>query len=43
VILADQVKNLDWAIRDAELICRLSRSTIIEVLEKINVLLSFED
>nr|HDN01263.1 endoribonuclease MazF [Deltaproteobacteria bacterium] len=43
VILADQVKNLDWAIRDAELICKLSRSTIAEVLEKISILLSFED
>jgi len=43
VILADQVKNLDWAIRDAELIYHLSRSTIAKVLEKINILLSFED
>ncbi|MCF7811835.1 endoribonuclease MazF [bacterium] len=43
VILADQVKNLDWEIRKAELICQLSRSTIAEVLEKIEVLLSFED
>ena len=43
VVLADQVKNLDWAIRDAELICHLSRSTIAKVLEKINMLLSFED
>jgi len=43
VILADQVKNLDWAIRDAELICQLSRSTIAKVLEKISILLSFED
>ncbi len=43
VILADQVKNLDWDIRDAELICQLSRSTIMKVLEKISILLSFED
>ena len=43
VILADRVKNLDWAIRDTVLICQLSRSTIIEVLEKISILLSFED
>ena len=43
VILADQVKNLDWDIRDAELICQLSRSTITEVLEKISILLSFEN
>jgi len=43
VVLADQVKNLDWAIRDAALICQLSSSTIAEVLEKISILLSFED
>ncbi len=43
VILADQVKNLDWNIRDAELICQLSRSTVVKVLEKISLLLSFED
>ncbi len=42
-ILADQVKNLDWAIRGAELICQLSRCTIAKVLEKIRILLSFED
>ena len=38
VILADQVKNLDWNIRDAELICQLSRSTITKVLKKISLL-----
>lgn len=43
VILADQVKNLDWSIRDAELICQLSRSTIMQVLENIKLLLSFEN
>jgi len=43
VMLTDQVKNLDWDIRDAELICQLSRSTIAEVQEKISILLSFED
>ena len=43
VILADQVKNLDWEIRNAKLICQLSRNTITDVLEKISVLLSLED
>jgi len=43
VILADQVKNLDWEIREAELICQLPRSTITEVLENISILLSLED
>jgi mRNA interferase MazF len=39
-ILSDQVKNLDWRIRKAELICTLPRAIIHEVLEKIRLLLS---
>ena len=39
-ILADQVKNLDWRIRKAELICNLPREIINEVLEKIRLLLN---
>jgi len=39
-ILADQVKNLDWRARDAELICSLPRRTIVEVLQKLAALLS---
>jgi hypothetical protein len=35
VILADQVKNLDWRVRQAEFICKLPRETTSEVLEKI--------
>ena len=39
-ILADQVKNLDWRARGAELICRLPRRTVVEVLQKLATLLS---
>jgi mRNA interferase MazF len=39
VILADQVKSLDWHYRDAELICTLPPETIAEVLRKLGVLL----
>jgi mRNA interferase MazF len=39
-ILADQVKNLDWRARDAELICSLPRRTVVEVLQKLTTLLS---
>jgi len=39
-ILADQVKNLDWKVRQAELICQLPTATIDEVLQKLNPLLS---
>ena len=39
-ILADQVKNLDWRARGAELICSLPRRTVAEVLQKVATLLS---
>lgn len=39
VILADQVKRLDWRIRKAEFICKLPRATTVEVLDKLGTLL----
>jgi mRNA interferase MazF len=39
VILADQVKSLDWRIRKTEFICKLSRETTDEVLDKLGTLL----
>jgi len=39
VILADQVKSLDWQVRKAELICSLPAETINEVLDKVRLLL----
>lgn len=39
VILADQVKSLDWRVRQAELIATLPEQTIEEVLSKLNTLL----
>lgn len=39
-ILADQVKSLDWQVRKAELICTLPTATMVEVLQKLNTLLS---
>ena len=39
VVLADQVKSLDWRARHAELICALPEATISEVLQKLNTLL----
>ena len=38
-ILSDQVKNLDWRARDAELICRLPSAVTEEALRKLNTLL----
>lgn len=42
VILSDQVKNLDWRVRNARLICRLPQETTAEVLAKLETLLSSE-
>jgi len=40
VVLADQVKSLDWRARDATLICELPAKTTAETLEKLGALLS---
>jgi mRNA interferase MazF len=39
VVLADQVKCLDWRARQAELIERLPDATVAEVLQKLRTLL----
>jgi mRNA interferase MazF len=39
-ILSDQVKSLDWRVRNASFICALPPATIAEVLQKLNTLLS---
>lgn len=39
VILADQVKSLDWRIRRAEFICKLPQETMLEVTGKLATLL----
>jgi mRNA interferase MazF len=39
-ILADQVKNLDWRARKAELICPLPPRIMTEVFQKLGTLLS---
>lgn len=39
VVLADQVKSLDWRARNAAFICRLPAATTREVLHKLRTLL----
>jgi mRNA interferase MazF len=39
VILADQVKSLDWRVRKAEFICKLPAQTIGNVVDTLAVLL----
>lgn len=39
VILSDQVKSLDWGVRNAEFCCRVPEPALTEVLEKLGVLL----
>jgi len=40
VVLADQIKSLDWQARQAEFICALPAETVAEVLAKLATLLS---
>jgi mRNA interferase MazF len=42
VVLADQVKNLDWRVRKAAFICNLPQKTTNEVSEKLATLLDDE-
>ncbi|MDQ7828146.1 MAG: endoribonuclease MazF [Armatimonadota bacterium] len=39
VVLADQVRSLDWRVRRAEFICRLPRPQVEETLARLQVLL----
>lgn len=39
VILADQVKSLDWRVRNTDFMCNLPATTVNEVLHKLNTLL----
>ncbi|MCY3973575.1 MAG: endoribonuclease MazF [Candidatus Dadabacteria bacterium] len=40
VILADQIKSLDWRTRNVEFICTLPENVVAEVMAKIETLLS---
>ena len=40
VVLADQVKSLDWRAREAEFICALPPGTVSETLQKLGTLLA---
>ena len=39
VILADQIKNLDWRIRWASFICKVPQATINEAIQKLATLI----
>ena len=40
VILSDQIRNLDWKVREAEYICKLPKSQLTETINKITTLLT---
>jgi mRNA interferase MazF len=42
VVLSDQVKSLDWRVRDAEFFCRVPNDVVNEVLGKLLTLLSID-
>jgi mRNA interferase MazF len=39
VVLSDQIKSLDWKVRDSQFICKLPVTTMSEVLKKLCTLL----
>ncbi|MEI6290911.1 MAG: endoribonuclease MazF [Chloroflexota bacterium] len=39
-ILADQVKNLDWKVRQAEFVCNLPDAALEEVMQKLGTLIT---
>jgi len=39
-ILSDQVKSLDWRVRNTELICTLPDEVVSEIMQKLGALLS---
>ncbi len=39
-VLADQVRSLDWRMRQAELACRLPERVVLEVLQKLGTLVA---
>ncbi len=41
VILADQVKNMDWRVRQFLFINRLPEEILLDILKKLNVLIGF--
>jgi len=43
VVLADQVKSLDWKIRNAELCDKLPESVVLEIFKKLETLLNVDE
>lgn len=41
-VLSDQVKSLDWKIRDTECYDRVPETVILEIFKKLNTLLRFD-
>ncbi|MBF0452558.1 MAG: endoribonuclease MazF [Candidatus Magnetomorum sp.] len=39
VVLSDQVKSMDWRIRDTNFICKLDKSSVEKVLQRLHTLL----
>jgi len=43
VVLADHVKNLDWKIRKAKYICKFPSNNLLDVMERLNILIGIDD
>jgi mRNA interferase MazF len=42
VVLSDQVKSLDWKIRDAEFCDKVPEAVVLEIFKKLKTLLNFD-
>ncbi|MCG2820751.1 MAG: endoribonuclease MazF [Candidatus Atribacteria bacterium] len=42
VVLSDQVKSLDWKIRSAEFCDKVPEAVVLEIIKKLETLLSFD-
>ncbi|MEA1939113.1 MAG: endoribonuclease MazF [Candidatus Caldatribacteriota bacterium] len=43
VVLSDQVKSLDWKIRNAEFCDKLPEDVVLEILKKLETLLKYDE
>lgn len=41
VVLSDQIKSLDWKVRNAEFVCKLPEGSLAKVLKRLGTLLYF--
>jgi len=43
VVLSDQIKSLDWKIRNAEFCDKVPEAVVLEIFKKLEALLNFDE